>query len=224
MPKQTSAVAEGGKNGRPAVQARARQDSAMKRFEEHVDRENLLEFLADNEGSGEKFRMMAAMMLDPAYARMRLATIARKCRISLAELQQVYTDGMRHIGMLQMATALPQVMADVAEDALSKTQVCPRCDGLAATDSDVDCPICEGKGQIRVAGDKHARDLVFEAMKLTKNGGPLVAVTQNFGRSAAEEKMESMLKMTQTIVMGKESQDAGQSYSAEGGGAAVGVD
>lgn len=143
------------------------------------------------------------MLSDPAYAHVSFATLARKANIALQELQEIYTNGMRHIGLLKMATSLPDIMGDVAEDAKTTMEVCPRCDGfkiVPAPDNQTrDCPLCKGKGEIRRTGDKHARDLVFESAKLIKQSGPMFAIQQNFGQM--DTRMESMLKKTRQIVL-----------------------
>jgi hypothetical protein len=90
-------------------------------------------------------------------------------------------------------------------------QACPRCDGekfVESTRGDrkvlKPCPNCEGSGTVPVIGDKHARDLVFESMKLTRQRGTLVAIQQNIGAvgNGLDASLESLLKMTQATVMG----------------------
>jgi len=65
---------------------------------------------------------------------------------------------------------LPQIMADVTNNALNRDVVCPRCDGLKnVRDGEAEsrvCPVCKGEGQVRVPGDPHAIELVFEALAL----------------------------------------------------------
>lgn len=188
-------------------------DLPMKRFYEGVDMDKLKFFLSEN---GDKFETLLAALQDPAFVTLSFAAIARKCRVTLHDLQLLYSDGMRQLGLLQMSTVLPQVMMDVASDALSRQVVCPRCDGLKISvirnkDGQITderpCPACKGEGEVRVTGDKHARDLVFESMKLTNQGGPLVAIQQNIG-SALDSSMESMMKLTQSITIGKKDGDA----------------
>jgi hypothetical protein len=142
----------------------------------------------------------------------------RKFNISLHEAQCLYTDHMRYQGLLRMSSQVPQVMADVAEDAKSRMRVCPRCDGEKVVESTRGnkrgrrvCPDCKGTGEVRVIGDKHARDLVFESMKLTGQKGPLVAINQDFGSRdvdpTLDPRMETLLKMSQAITMGRPNAD-----------------
>lgn len=202
------------KHGRP-LPDRPSLDLPMQRFAETVDRDALSLFLSQN----EKYTGFLSALHDPAYARLSFAKLCRDFHISLHELQTLYTDGQRQLGLLRMSSALPQIMEDVGEDAKSRQIVCPRCDGyktltiiLERDDAgkpikteERTCPVCKGIGEIRQVGDKHARDLVFETAKLTGQKGPMVAIQNNFGAgSTLDAKMEGMLKMTQTIVMGEQ--------------------
>jgi len=164
----------------------------------------------------DKYAAFLQALSDPAYASCSFPTLLRKFNISLHETQTVYTDHMRHMGLLRMSNQLPQVMADVTEDARSHMRACPRCDGekvMVSTrgnkTSRKQCPECKGTGEVRVIGDRHARDLVFESMKLTRQReGPLVAIQQNIGESTLSTRMEDLLKQTQKIVMGDRSANA----------------
>ena len=175
--------------------------AAMKRFSKVVDREALEMFLAEKDNP--KYETFLALLHDPAYAKLPFAQIARLAKISLSEFQQVYTDGMRHMGLLRMANALPQIMEDVAEDARNSTQLCHRCDGTGIVPDGERktkvCPVCDGERRVKKMGDKHARNLIFETAKLTGQAGPMVAIQQNF--SIGDTRMESMLKKTRSIVL-----------------------
>lgn len=188
-------------------------DLPMKRFRENIDPDKLELFL----GEHEKYLPFIAALHDPAFAKLSFASICRRFNVSLHELQSLYTDGMRHMGLLEMSANLPQIMVDVSEDAKSKMELCSRCDGLkvlteierdgdgkVVSRTERECPVCEGVGKVKVTGDKHARDLVFESMKLTGQKGPMVAIQQNFGSgNGLDAKMEGMLKLTQGITVGE---------------------
>lgn len=147
----------------------------------------------------------ARALRDPEYQDQSFMVMCRRFAVPLSRLQALYTEGMRHLGLLRMSTELPQVMADVAEDAKSRDIPCPRCDGkmiIKTQEGDSACHVCKATGTVRVPGDKHARDLVFESMKLTNQAGPLLAIQQNF-RSQDDGNMAEMFKMTQAITVGK---------------------
>jgi hypothetical protein len=186
------------------------RDIPALRFWDNIDREQFELALTSN----DKYDAFLRALHDPHYSRCSFPTLLRKFNISLHEAQSIYTDQMRHMGLLAMSSQLPEIMADVAEDARTHVQSCPRCDGdkfVASTGDDrrvpKPCPNCTGSGTVRVIGDKHARDLVFESMKLTRQRGPLVAIQQNIGVAGdgLDARLESVLKMTQAIVMGERS-------------------
>lgn len=176
-------------------------DAPYRRFAAEVNMELLESFLMED----PELESFARALRDPEYQEHSFISMCRRFSVSLSRLQTLYTDGMRHLGLLRMSTELPQVMADVAEDAKSRDIACPRCDGkmiIKSADGDRPCHICKERGTVRIPGDKHARDLVFESMKLTAQSGPLVNINQNF-KGGDDENMASMFKMTQAITVGK---------------------
>jgi len=204
--------------------AQPSQDVPMRRFRDNIDIDTLELFMSEH----DKYAAFIIALHHPDHARLSFATICRKFNVTLHELQMLYTDGMRHIGLLNIANKLPQVMEDVAEDALAHQVLCARCDGKKTLVEVVErdektgkilrtgerpCPVCNASGQVREVGDKHARDLVFESMKLTKLSGPLVAINQTFGNDAAglDSKMEGMLKLTQGITLGERKENMKES-------------
>lgn len=198
-------MASNGSRGKSAAVLKPERVSvvAMKRFEHSIDKDTFEMFLED--ACEEKFDTFLALMRDPAYAKKPLAQLAKMCHLTLSELQSLYTDGMRQLALIKMSNQLPDIMTDVAEDARTKMESCPRCDGRKVLEDKRPCPMCKGAGEVRRIGDKHARDLVFESAKLTGQKQPLVAIQQNF---VGEERMENMLKKTRTIVLENKNGDA----------------
>src|SRR5215813_6057404 len=163
------------------------RDIPALRFWDAIDRDQFELALSDN-AKNDKYAAFLQALSDPTYSRCSFPTLLRKFNISLHEAQAIYTDHMRHMSLLLLSSQLPQVMADVTEDAKSHMKACPRCDGDKVVvftrgnkKARKKCPECKGTGEVRMIGDKHARDLVFESMKLTrKHDGPLFAIQQNF--------------------------------------------
>jgi hypothetical protein len=186
---------------------RPNHDLPVRRFFETVDLEKLDMFLEGN----DKYMNFAAALRSAEYAHLTYAKIMEKFGITLHELNSLYRDGSRSIGLFAMSNHLPKIMEDVSVDAESKDIICPRCEGdksIYVLDSKdpKNCPQCNGTGNIRQVGDKHARDLVFESMGLTSQRGPMVAIQQNFaskGAAGLNSSMEDMLRLTQTITMGE---------------------
>ena len=198
------------------------RDIPALRFWDTIDREQFELALSEN----DKYAAFLGALHDPNYSRCSFPTLLRKFNISLHEAQALYTDHMRYQGLLRMSSQLPQVMADVAEDAKSRMRVCPRCDGEKVVEPTRGnkrgrrvCPDCKGTGEIRMIGDRHARDLVFESMKLTGQKGPLVSINQDFRSGGTDPsldmRMETLLKMSQRIVLGAHDSDQGERRSME---------
>ena len=187
-------------------------DKPMKLFWDNCDKEALALFLSHD----EKYETFMAALMDPSQAHISYPVLCKRYGVTLHELNGLYMDGMRHLGMMNAAGRVPKIMDNVFENAENRLTNCPRCDGLKEiTKNEYDqdgklinstsrtCPQCEGVGKITAMGDKHAQDLVFESMKLTNQKGPAVQIQQNFGDSTLlDGKMESMLKLTQSITVG----------------------
>jgi len=193
----------------------AHRDIPAHRFWNSVDRDQFELALSDHD-KNDKYAAFLQALSDPTYARCSFPTLLRRFNISLHEAQTIYTDHMRHMALLQMCSQLPQVVADVTEDAKSHMHACPRCDGEKVVvftrvnkSTRKKCPECKGSGEVRVTGDKHARDLVFESMKLTGQKSPLVAMQQNFvsdGRDMMlDNNMEKLLSLSAALTMGRRS-------------------
>jgi len=180
------------------------RDVPALRFWNAIDRE-AFEFALSGK---DKYSTFLRALYDPHYSRCSFPTLLRKFNISLHEAQSLYTDHMRCLGLLAMSNYLPEIMTDVAEDALSHMHACPRCDGEAVVESTrggrkvrKTCPDCNGSGKVRVIGDRHARNLVFESMKLIRQReGPLVAIQQNMGPDDMCPSLEDVLKHSYSLL------------------------
>src|SRR5262249_1458963 len=103
----------------------------------------------------------------PAYRNTSQATLCRRFGISWLDLMNLWRQYKIALGMMIMANYLPQVMEDIARDALSRECARSRCDGVAQVGEAGTlgpCPACEGRGTVRVPGGTHARKLVWEVM------------------------------------------------------------
>ena len=192
-----------------------RKDVPMRRFSDTVNREQLQDFLSSS--GNERYETLFLLMQDPAYSGLAFGTLCKKAGVTLHEMHSLYTDGQRQLALLRMSNALPDLMADVAEDARTTMESCPRCDGFGfiktAYGGTRDCPTCEGKLKVRRIGDRQARDLIFEAAKLTKQSGPLVAIQQNFG--GGDSHLESILNKTRAIALDKPSTPVVETHHEE---------
>jgi len=186
------------KNRRP-MPVRADRDQLMKLFFQCVPRlefEDVLQFSGD-----ERFFRLYDALHDDAYRNTSPGTLCRRFGISLQDLVDVWREYNSLLGQMYMAMQLPQIMADVTNNAMSRDVVCPRCDGLKSVRDGSEgsrvCPVCEGKGQVRVPGDLHAIELVSEVMGLIGRRGPAIRIEE----SVRVESLEELLRTTQKIVM-----------------------
>jgi hypothetical protein len=203
------------------------EKEALRRFSESIQKDNLLAFLQDKEDL--RFQTLFGMMVDPAYQRHSFYKLCRKAGISLLEISQIYVDGQRHLGLIQMMEDLPQIMKDVASDAKNATQPCPRCDAFGVLNYIKDekrekrtCPLCHGAKEIKLSGDRHARELLFETAKLTHQGNlPLMVQTNvNIGDS----RIEAMLKKTRSIILPDPPKEIANGNDLSGQSGAPGMD
>jgi hypothetical protein len=150
------------KNGR-SVPIRADRDAPLKFFFENVPRARLDDAL---QMSGDKrfFRLYDALH-DEAYRNTSPGTLCRKFGISWLDLIELWRQYNVDLGLMRMATHLPEVMEDVVQDALSRDVACECCDGIGSVTGahgQGPCSVCEGRGKVRVPGDEHARQLVLK--------------------------------------------------------------
>jgi hypothetical protein len=180
-----------------------RKDKVFRRLEASVPRE---EWLAACESStDERATMLLARLMDPAYRKHSLPTLAKEVGLTYPQVLKMVTQHRLDQGLLRMSAHVPQVLEDVAIDSLSKDVTCGACRGfkvddvavVAVTEGVLDpetkrtvivqklddegrpvwerCLVCDGAGTLRKVGDKAARELMFETLQLTGKRGPMIA-------------------------------------------------
>jgi len=194
------------RGGRPTRVA-AYKDKPVQTFLDTVPGQEFHEALLLS--TDEKFERLGRSMLDPRRARESFAKKLIDAKLTLPELYEFWHKHQLHIGLIQVMNKVPKIMRDVATDAESRLTACSRCDGTgqvndAIPGSDQEpivrvCPACEGTRQMRVIGDKAARDLVFESIGLTGKTSPTVAIQQNFG---LDSDLGDVLMTSQKIITG----------------------
>jgi hypothetical protein len=154
------------KNGLP-VPVRADRDRAIQLFFENVPPANFDEALQLS--GNERFYRLHDALHDDAYRRTSPGTLCRKFGISWADLMSLWWNHNVLIGRIRALDHLPDILEDIAVDALSPKVTCPRCDGIGHVtrqNGEAPCPQCVGAGKVRVPGDAHARRLFFEIIGL----------------------------------------------------------
>ena len=202
------------KHGR-SLNKQPNRDTAVAKFVETIDYKRLELILA----SDERYHLLHDMLGDPlVFAsgknRMSFAAVLRKANVSLAEIQKVYIEGSKQLGVLELANRFPAIAADIGEDARSRDEACPACQGSGsltlpslgeASDADLDgatCASCKGSGTIRVMGDKHARDMVANLLGLGPKAGVTInnLLNQNANFGGGQDRIEDLLSKTAQVI------------------------
>lgn len=191
------------------------RDKAVAKFVETIDYRRLEMILA----SDERYHLLLQMMQDPLVfdtgkGRMSFAAVIRKANVTLAEIQKLYIDGSKQLGLLELANRFPAIASDIGEDARSRDEACPACGGAGtmplgqvdeATDIDLDspeCKACKGSGTIRVMGDKHARDMVANLLGMGPKAGVTInnMLNQNANFGGGQDRIEDLLAKTAQVI------------------------
>lgn len=191
------------------------RDKAAAKFVETIDYSRLEMILA----ADERYHLLLQMMKDPLIfargkSRMSFAAVIRKANVTLAEIQKTYIEGSKQLGILELANRFPAIASDIGEDARSKDEPCPSCQGTGslpavvlaeASDAELDaaeCRMCKGTGSIRVMGDKHARDLTVNLLGLGQKSGVTInnLLNQNANFGGGESRIEDLLAKTAQVI------------------------
>lgn len=197
MPNQNTGVAQLARKQQP------RHDQSFKYLEKHAKRDELAEILGVSDDS--RVVTFVTYLLSPnrRLQKCSLATLAAMCELSYSELLKAITSARVSEGVLRMGQHLPKMMEDAVIDAQASATPCKVCKGTGqiihlrkrkkgdATIPYVDCWNCGATGQIRVAGDKDARSLVFESIGLTNRKSPLFNINLNKERPGELPSVES---------------------------------
>lgn len=202
------------KHGR-GLNKQPNRDKAVAAFIETVDYRRLEMILLTD----PKYHLLLQMMRDPlvfasGQGRMSFAAVMRKANVTLAEIQKAYIDGSKQLGVLELANRFPAIAADIGEDAKSRDETCPACQGTGAmlgvavegaSDAELDaaqCKACKGSGSIRVMGDKHARDLTINLLGLGQKAGVTInnLLSQNANFGGGQDRIEDLLAKTAQVI------------------------
>lgn len=203
------------------------KDEALQRFINNVDEDALR--VALEEAKDPKYQTFLRARMDPHYKNVSFMTMCRKFDISIADIDDLYRKSQIHVGMIRSSNHIPKLMEDIAIDAESRMAYCTRCDGTgtvrevqeyderggsgasssrseddAERGGDRVCPMCKGTREVRIAGDRTARDLVYESIGLIGKKGPLVAIQTNIG---IDGELGDILSKSQRVLAGSTSNE-----------------
>jgi hypothetical protein len=190
-------VGQHGAWGKKGKMIAPRKNVIFRRFEETVGREALQTALAQVDD--DRASMLVDMMCDPYYQKQTLASLAKKCGLTLNEVRDLFRKANLDQALMKMYKHVPEILEDTAIDAKSSTKTCWKCNGGRVNAEGDDCLECNGSGQVRVVGDKDARGYVFDIAGLSRKGGPLIA--QQFNVSGGSmESLETLIESGQKLL------------------------
>jgi hypothetical protein len=100
-----------------------------------------------------RFCKLQEALHDDAYRNTTPGTLCRRFGISWWDLMRLWGNHNLLSAQILMLNHLPDVMADITEEALSHQGPCPRCDGIGRVmreSGEAPCPVCDGDGEVRV--------------------------------------------------------------------------
>lgn len=120
-----------------------KQDKQMNDFWVTIDKDALKDALC--EAGDDRSLALATAIMNPKFRTQSMSKICRQYQITLQTLNDLWRKHNLTLGLINMASRLPKVMGDVAQDAESHYEVCPRCDGLGTiSDQVASAPHAEG--------------------------------------------------------------------------------
>lgn len=179
------------------------EKAIAKRIESELGRDEIMAVL-DAAGDDPRARSLLGLManpLSPGMASASLYTMAQRCGISSPELIRMFRQYKIDEGMVRMSRHVPQIMEDIATDAMNRTEECWQCKGTGEVSvltgkhvgrmSSAPCGECRGTGSITTRGDIDNRRMVLETTGLIRKGAFL---NQNISLGgSAVESFESLV-------------------------------
>ena len=135
----------------------------MKRLGENITRDEMVGALYSS--TDERAVRLLQMMGDPAFANFSLGKLCQRVGLTSIDLLNAFRNFQLLRGIIEMSRVAPEVMANVAEDARSRMEICKGCQGKGMINARR-CPQCQGEGQVRVPGNYRARKLMFQTLGL----------------------------------------------------------
>lgn len=170
-----------------------------------------------------RFRAFLERISNPGRAHLKLQTIAKQCGIDMVEFGNWMAKSAGAIAVAKAQLKAAGIVEDMAMDAMSRQDMCERCDGMswvaAPPNLPVEtpgyriiamqvnegkeepvwgrtCPKCSGVGKVRVVGDEHSRDRVLEIAGVIQKGSKgAVQIVQNFGGAGHASAINGELGM-----------------------------
>lgn len=166
--------------------------------------------------SDDRFQEFLARVNHPMYRKFSLATVAKKCDISLPQFAEFWQKAQKMRALAMAQEGIVSFIPDMVSEAHTQDQACDRCDGWGfvyteetvpgtkAVDPDDPaskriraCPACKGTGRAKKAGNAESRKMLLEVTGMAgRGGGSSVKLVQNFGGSTMESAVDKMNRVT----------------------------
>ncbi len=177
MPRQRL-VAPRGKGGRKAI-LDVRHDRTFMKLSKLVEKDEWQEVLGYFPENAKAAKLLM-LLSNPLFNKATFGKLAVKSGLSTAELVLFLNNAKKQEGIARMSIKLPDIMEEIAEDALPTDEPCMRCDGTGQLKKGP-CLHCRSTGSIRVKGDLDNCKLVLEMAGLIGKRGSGQAVQINIG-------------------------------------------
>jgi len=126
--------------------------------------------------SSPKAAELVKILLDKNHENWGTKAMALKAGLTTEEVVVMFEDQKRLESRLALHEALPQVVADAAQDAKASEVPCEHCKTSKMDENGALCYVCGGKGYVRRPGDKEKLAFVGEAAGITGKKSPFVQV------------------------------------------------
>jgi hypothetical protein len=136
-----------------------RKQPLFRQIESGAGRENIADCLVAT-GNPRATRLLD-MMLDPAYEALSFGQLCSRAGLSGGEVLRLICQRQLAEGMIRACYHLPDIMENLALDAMGRNEPCATCcgEGILGTAS---CRRCGGSGSLRFPGDMRRIRLALE--------------------------------------------------------------
>lgn len=140
-----------------------------------------------------RIKSVLNLTLDPRYDHHSLAYLCAKAGVAPGEVFAAFKDAAiakAHVHAVKLvAEQIPQIMAEMLQQATTHDATCGTCGGLKVTfpeptkqnahPTPVTCVSCDGKGTISMPGLRDVQKLALELIGLTGKNGGIQMIQQN---------------------------------------------
>jgi hypothetical protein len=165
------------------------------------------------EDDTDRATAFARALVDPRYSDIPVSVLAGRYDIRVPDLMEIWRRHQRIAAVGKALERAPDIVADAAEDALSREVCCSRCDGagmMRVQDSNgVDwrkCVNCKGTGTERKPGDTKSRDFVLRSAGVVDSDRPTTVVNVQMGADSVLDELDRLEQSTVTVTAQPEPQ------------------